>query len=191
MSGAKTGETHERKEGGTIDSAAKSNFTEAFERVVHAVPHEAEFGAVEIVRTTVRPGRETQLTVMLDREGGLDIATCERVAARINAALDAFPDEYTLEVSSAGLSRPLIKIEDYDRFRGRSAKIITTTLVASAKTHRGVLGGTSGQDVILQTGAKNETELPIPFAAIKSANLEYDIRADLTRAKREKQSNKA
>ena len=39
-----------------------------------------------------------------------------------------------------------------------------------------------------ETGPKNNMELPIPIAAIKTANLEYDPRADLQRAKREKQS---
>ncbi|HEX4351744.1 MAG TPA: hypothetical protein VHZ95_02495, partial [Polyangiales bacterium] len=60
--------------------------------------------------------------------------------------------------------------------------------IGNAKTHRGVLAGVRGTNVILRTGAKGETELPIPIDAIKSANLEYDIRADLQRAKREKQS---
>jgi ribosome maturation factor RimP len=171
------------------DSAAGASFAEAFDRVVQAIPTDSEFAAIEIVMATVRPGRTAQLTVMVDREGGVDIATCERIAARVNAALDAFPDTmYTLEVSSAGVDRPLVKPADYDRFNGRNAKVITTIAIDNAKTHRGIIGGTRGNDVLLRTGAKGETELPIPFAAIKSANLEYDIRADLQRAKREKQS---
>jgi ribosome maturation factor RimP len=171
------------------DSAAGANFGEAFERVVQAIPADSEFAAIEIVTATVRPGRTAQLTVMVDREGGVDIATCERIAARINAALDAFPDTmYTLEVSSAGVDRPLVRPADYDRFAGRDAKIITTVAIENAKTHRGILVGIRGNDVILRTGAKGDTELPIPIASIKSANLEYDIRADLQRAKREKQS---
>jgi len=170
------------------ESASKTSLGEAFERVVHAIPHEPAFRAIEIVTSTVRPGRTTALTVMVDRDGGVDIATCERIAARINAALDAFPDEYTLEVSSAGVDRPLVKPSDYDRFDGRNAKVVTTLPIGNAKTHRGVLGGLRGTNLILRTGAKGETEVPIPIAAIKSANLEYDIRADLQRAKREKQS---
>jgi ribosome maturation factor RimP len=170
------------------ESAGGSSFGEAFERVVHSLPHEPQFQTIEIVTANVRPGRTSALTVMVDREGGVDIETCERIAARINVALDAFPDEYTLEVSSAGVDRPLVKPADYDLFNGRNAKIVTTTPIANAKTHRGILGGLHGTNVILRTGAKNETELPIPIAAIKSANLEYDIRADLQRAKREKQS---
>jgi ribosome maturation factor RimP len=167
-------------------STGGTSLAEAFERIVRALPHEAPFRTIEVVTTSVRPGRTTALTLMVDREGGLDIATCERIAARVNVALDAFPDEYTLEVSSAGLDRPLVKPADYDRFDGRLAKIVTTLAIGNAKTHRGILAGVRGTNVILRTGAKNETELPIPLAAIKSANLEYDIRADLQRAKREK-----
>ena len=170
------------------ESASGTSLGEAFERVVHAIPHEPAFRAIEIVTATVRPGRTAALTVMVDREGGVDIETCERIAARINVALDAFPDEYTLEVSSAGVDRPLVKPADYDRFEGRNAKVVTTLAIGNAKTHRGILGGVRGTNVILRTGANGETELPIPIAAIKSANLEYDIRADLQRAKREKQS---
>ncbi len=170
------------------ESASKSSFIEAFERVVHALPHEPAFRAIEIVTTAARPGRTTALTVMVDRDGGVDIAVCERIAARINVALDAFPDEYTLEVSSAGVDRPLTKPGDYERFSGRNARVVTTLAINNAKTHRGVLGGVRGTNVILRTGAKADVELPIPIATIKSANLEYDIRADLQRAKREKQS---
>jgi ribosome maturation factor RimP len=169
-------------------SASTAGFSEAFERVVHSLPHEPAFRAIEIVTTTVRPGRTTELIVMVDREGGVDIETCERIAARINVALDAFSDEYTLEVSSAGVDRPLVKPADYERFDGRNAKVVTTLPIGNAKTHRGILGGVRGTNVILRTGANGETELPIPIATIKSANLEYDIRADLQRAKREKQS---
>lgn len=159
----------------------KTLFAEAFERVVHALPHQSEFRDVEIVDTGARRHRhETALHVTVDREGGVDVATCERIAARINAALDAFPDPYTLEIESAGLNRPLTKPPDYDRFAGRDVKVVTTLVIDGAKTHRGRLDGVRGTNVILNRGGK---ELPIPIAVIKSANVEYDVRADLQRAK--------
>src|SRR5579884_3113450 len=156
-------------------------FAQAFERVVHALPHDPQFRDVEVVGSAVQRGhRQSVLHVTVDREGGVDVATCERIASRINAALDAFPDPYTLEVESAGLNRPLTKASDYDRFAGRDAKIVTTLAIEGAKTHRGTLDGVRGTNVILRrTGG----ELPIPIAVIKSANLEYDVRADLQRAK--------
>ena len=59
-------------------------------------------------------------------------------------------------------------------------KIVTTLSIENAKTHRGRLDGVRGTNVIL---ARDKGELPIPIAVIKSANLEYDVRADLQRAK--------
>ena len=163
------------------DLGAEDLFSQAFERVVHALPHEPAFRDVEIVSTRAhRHRQQSVLHVTVDREGGVDVATCERIAARINAALDAFPDPYTLEVESAGLNRPLTKPSDYDRFSGRDAKIVTTLAIENAKTHRGKLDGVRGTNVIL---LRPGGELPIPLALIKSANLEYDVRADLQRAK--------
>jgi ribosome maturation factor RimP len=78
------------------------------------------------------------------------------------------------------LNRPLTKPSDYDRFTGRDVKIVTTLAIENAKTHRGKLDGVRGTNVIL---ARERGELPIPIAVIKSANLEYDVRADLQRAK--------
>jgi len=129
------------------ESAQARPFAEAFERIVRAIPHEPAFRAIEIVTSAIRPGRTSALTVMVDREGGVDIVTCERIAARINVALDAFPDEYTLEVSSAGVDRPLVKPADYDRFDGRNAKVITTQAIGNAKTHRGILAVSSGDGI--------------------------------------------
>jgi ribosome maturation factor RimP len=171
------------------DQPSKSSFIEAFENVVQAIPADPAFAEIEIVAADVRPGRTAALSVLIDRVGGVDIESCERVAAHINAALDAFPESmYTLEVSSAGLERPLVKPDDFDRFAGKNAKVITTVAINNAKTHRGVLAGMRGTDVILRTGTKTLSDFPIPIEAIKSANLEYDPRADLQRAKREKQS---
>jgi ribosome maturation factor RimP len=163
-------------------ASAESLLAEAFERVVHALPHEPAFRDVEIVNTAVRRHRQaTSLHVTVDRDGGVDVGTCERIAARINAALDAFTDPYTLEIESAGLDRPLTKPSDYNRFAGRDVKVVTTLAIESAKTHRGRLDGVRGTNVILtQPGGR---ELPIPIAVIKSANVEYDVRADLQRAK--------
>jgi ribosome maturation factor RimP len=154
----------------------------AFERAVAELPHDPAFANVEVVIAEVRPHRSTtELALTLDREGGLDMETVERAAAYINAALEPIPDLYTLEVESAGVDRPLVKPADYDRFAGNDVKIVTTLTIASAKTHRGRLVGLRDANVILATKAG---ELPLPLAAIKSANIEYDIRADLQRAKR-------
>ena len=160
--------------------------TQAFERAVEEIAHDKRFAGVEIVQHLARRGRRTSsLSVTIDREGGVDLATCERIAGAINARLDAYGDPYTLEVESAGLNRPLTKPGDYERFAGRDAKIVTSLLVQGGKTHRGVLRGVRGTNVILDTA---KGELPLPLAAIDRANLEYDVRSDLKRDKKQRKS---
>jgi len=178
--------------GGRMQSSPEpSALTDAFERIVHGLPHQREFSGLEIVTTRARRNRDgLALSVMVDNVGkstGVDIATCERVAARINVGLDAFTEPYTLEVESAGLNRPLVKPSDYERFTGENVRVVSSLAIHNAKTHRGKLAGVRGSNVILETAAG---ELPIPLEVVKSANIEFDIRADLQRAKRTKHEQK-
>jgi len=128
------------------------------------------------------------LTLVVDREGGVDVAHCEQIAARVNEALAHCDEPYVLSVESAGLERPLIKPQDYDRFREREVVVKTTLAIDHEYTHAGVLAGVRGSAVVLRT---LKGELPIPLAAIKSAHLAYDPRADLRRAKQEKRDRHA
>jgi ribosome maturation factor RimP len=159
---------------------------EAFERAATALPVEDGFVDVEIVLHQARRTKgATALTLVVDRPGGVDLALCERIAGRINDALDASSSEpYTLEVESAGLDRPLRRSADYERFKNSDVKIQTSLTVNGAKTHRGRLLGIRGTNVILQSA--DGAELPLPLEIIKSARLEFDIRADLSREKRER-----
>ncbi len=161
---------------------------ETFERTALGLPYDPAFADVEIVTHGARrQGRVTLLSLVVDRPSGVDVALCERVAARLNAALDAETDLYTLEVESAGLDRPLTKPGDYERFRDSAVRVVTTLAVGGAKTHRGKLLGVRETNVILLTP---KGELPLPLALIKSANLEYDIRSDLRREKQQKRENR-
>jgi ribosome maturation factor RimP len=169
-------------------SSHEMGLVETFERAALSVPHDPAFTDVEIVASaTRRQGRVTVLSLVVDRPGGVDIALCERVARKLNDALEAEPDPYTLEVESPGLDRPLSRPADYERFRDSAARIVTTLAIGGAKTHRGTLLGVRDTNVILLTP---KGELPLPLSLIKSANLEYDIRSDLRREKQKKRENR-
>lgn len=173
----------------SMEHQERLTVTQAFERAIEQIARDSRFPGVEIVAHAARRGRNsTSLSLTIDRDGGVDLATCERIAARINAELETCGELYTLEVESAGLNRPLTKPGDYERFRGRNAKIVTSLLVRGNKTHRGVLQGVRGTNVILNTG---KGELPLPLATIDRANLEYDIRSDLTRDKKQRKATEA
>jgi ribosome maturation factor RimP len=161
--------------------------TIAFERVVDAIAHDAAFSGVEVVRRSAQRRRgNLGLALTIDREGGVDVALCERVAARVNAALVGFRDRYSLEVESAGLERPLVRPDDYARFAGRPARVVTALSIQGGKVHRGILQGLNGTNVVLETA---RGPLPLPLATIKSARLEFDPRADLTRDKRKRKNH--
>ncbi len=162
---------------------------EAFEGAANALPFEEEFRDVEIVSHRARRhGRSVELSLTVDRSGAIvDLAFCERVAARLNAALEAETDPYTLEVESAGLDRPLVRPADYERFRDRNVVVTTTLAIEHEYTHRGTLRGVRGNAVILERAAG---ELPIPLELVKAAKIDYDFRADLQRAKRERREKR-
>ncbi|MBV8343990.1 MAG: ribosome maturation factor RimP [Candidatus Eremiobacteraeota bacterium] len=154
---------------------------EAFEQQLDAIVHDRQFDGLEIVQHHARPVSGTlELSVTIDRPGGVDLALCERVAAYINASLGTQNEAYTLEIESAGLDRPLHREADYHRFTGQRARIVTTLTINGAKTHRGLLRGLRGEAVVVETDAG---ELLLPLAAIKSARLEFDPRQDFQRDK--------
>jgi ribosome maturation factor RimP len=160
----------------------------AFERAALGLPHEAEFREVEIVaHRAQRHGRTSELVLTVDRAGGVDLTLCERIAARLNALLQGEPEAYTLEVESPGLDRRLGRPADFERFRGENVRIFTTLPIESRRTHRGKLLGVRGNAVILETA---DGEFPIPLEMLKSANIEYDYRADLRREKRERREKR-
>ena len=156
----------------------------AFERAAHELSFDPALQGIELISTSHHKHRgSTELRVIIDKPGGVDVATCERISRKLNAALDMYPELYTLSVESAGLERPLLRPADYERFVGHSVKLTTDIMVRGAKTHRGRLEGLRGTNVIL---AQRDGELPLPLALIKHANIEFDPRADLTREKKER-----
>jgi ribosome maturation factor RimP len=162
----------------------KGDIAAAFERELDAVVHDKAFVGLEIVQHRVRSVRgATELRVTIDAAGGADLALCERLAGRINSSLGGVSADYSLEVESAGLDRPLVRPKDYERFAGARVRIVTSLTVNGGKTHRGVLRGLRGETAVLET---ERGELLLPMAAIRSANLEYDVRLDLQRDKQQR-----
>jgi ribosome maturation factor RimP len=86
---------------------------------------------------------------------------------------DWIPFSYTLEVSSPGLDRPLVKEADFRRFAGKKAKVRTRTPIEGENLFRGViLDAAEGRvDLEVESGRRIE----ISLAEIERANLIIDI----------------
>ncbi len=100
---------------------------------------------------------------------------CERVSQQLSVILDVedlIPGPgYILEVSSPGMDRALKKAADFERFRGRKAKIVTTEPVGDAKFFEGRLAGLAPGKVRIELQGKQAKVVEIPLDAIRKANL--------------------
>ena len=107
----------------------------------------------------------------LDRDHRMTVDDCAEISHAISAVLDVadpIPGTYTLEVSSPGIDRPLVRPHDYERFAGFEAKLETTEPLDGRKRFSGLLEGLEGDEVLL----RQEGELVrIPFRAIRKAKL--------------------
>ncbi len=70
--------------------------------------------------------RRLTIRIFIDKPNGITHADCELISTQVGTILDVeqvVPGSYTLEVSSPGLDRKLVKAEDFERFRGRKARL--------------------------------------------------------------------
>ena len=128
----------------------------------------------EVVRIALTGsiGRKT-LQVMADRKDGSQISVddCAQISQTLSAIFDVedpVPGAYDLEVSSAGIDRPLTRAKDFAAYAGFEAKIETRLPVNGRKRFRGPLGGLNGETVVITV---DDTTFEIPFNAISTAKL--------------------
>ena len=102
-------------------------------------------------------------------------ADCERVSQQLSVILDVeelVPGPgYVLEISSPGMDRALNKATDFERFRGRLAKITTTEPVGNAKFFEGRLVGFANGKVRMELKGKEARTIELPLETIRKANL--------------------
>ena len=107
--------------------------------------------------------------------GAISHADCERVSQQLSVILDVeelIPGPgYILEVSSPGLDRPLRKAEDFERFKGRLAKISTSEPIGEAKFFEGRLAGFAEGKVRMELKGKEARMVEVPLGMIRKANL--------------------
>jgi ribosome maturation factor RimP len=105
-----------------------------------------------------------RLRIVIDRDGGVDLALCERVTRHLRDLLL----DYALEVSSPGPERPLVKPEHFRRYLGRRARVRTREPRDGHKSFTGELVGASDEEV---TVAAASGVVTIPYSEINRSNL--------------------
>ena len=128
-----------------------------------------------------RVGRDPLLRLFIDKNDGITLDECADVSRELSLILDvedAISSNYTLEVSSPGLDRPLKKQSDYERFTGRLIKIRTYEPLPDDKGNKRktFLGKLEGlfDGVVKMTLAEGQTA-SIPLDRVAKANLEFEF----------------
>lgn len=136
---------------------------------------EPSLGAMgyRVVRVVVTSGRRPTLQVMAERldDAAMTVEDCAAISHSVSALLDVadpIAGAYTLEVSSPGIDRPLVRAEDYDRFSGYQAKIELSEPVGGRKRFRGCLLGVADGEIRLAT---DTGEARLPLGAVARAKL--------------------
>lgn len=130
---------------------------------------------VELVKIKFSRGNRNVLDISVDRLDGesVSIKDCRTASHNFSGILDLeedlFPENYSLEVGSAGVERPLVKKDDYKRFAGKIVILKLHNLYNQSKRIQGELLGIEGELVKI----KDKDIHVIEFENIKSANLVF------------------
>ncbi len=111
---------------------------------------------------------------MADRADGALIAVedCETISHAVSAVLDVddpIPGPWHLEVSSAGIDRPLTRIKDWNRFAGHIARAETDMPVDGRKRFSGTVLGADATAARLRLD--DGTEVSLPHERLRRARL--------------------
>jgi len=132
-------------------------------------------------------GNNSVLKIFIDKSTGISHHDCELVSEQVGTVLDVedlIPSSYTLEVSSPGLERKLVKESDYTRFGGKLARIQTRIPLRQQKLFRGRLQGLIEGKVQLELPSGDLLEIPLDV--IREARLEFDWAAERQRERPDK-----
>jgi len=123
-------------------------------------------------------GRHSILRVYIDSSAGVSVDDCALVSRQVSSVLDVedpISTEYSLEVSSPGMNRPLFKLSHYEQFIGQEVKFKTFRPQYGANCGTGQRKFRATIDSIKENNVLFSTEdneiITIPFLEIEKGNL--------------------
>ena len=126
----------------------------------------------ELVRLRLMGGRKPTLQIMAERpDGYIEVEGCAEISRQVSAILDVedpIAGEYTLEVSSPGIDRPLTRLKDFERWDGYEAKLETDEPIDGRRRFKGTLAGVEGDEVLIEV---DEGTVGLRFEWLSDAKL--------------------
>ncbi len=146
------------------------------ERVEELIEPTLEAMGYRLVRLRFTGGTKAVLQVMAERvdDGEMDVDDCAQISRALSPLLDVedpIPGAYTLEVSSPGIDRPLVRRADFERFAGFEIKLELGQPRDGRRRFRGRLLGVEDDAVRLDLAGAPGESLALPLADIAEAKL--------------------
>ena len=137
----------------------------------------AEPEGLEVVEVEVKGGGAHRFVrISIDKPEGVSHADCEFVSTQVGTILDVEDvvpgGRYTLEVSSPGVERKLLKPQDYERFQGKKAKLTLREPIEGRRNWEGILGGLEAG--IVSLGIDHGNTLRFPLEMVEKAHLKFE-----------------
>jgi ribosome maturation factor RimP len=121
-------------------------------------------------------GRRSVFRIYIDNESGVTLDGCSKVSRQISAMLDVedpIQGEYTLEISSPGLNRPLFELAHYQKQIDKRIKVHLRIPINGQSNFVGMLLRVENDNIHLLVDAEEKV---LPFSDIEKANVIADIR---------------
>ena len=144
---------------------------EQVERLVEPAINAMGYELVRVHLTGGRNKRVLQIMAEPHKAETMTVDDCAQISRTVSALLDVedlIPGEYTLEVSSPGIDRPLVKRKDFERYAGYEIKLEASRTIDGRRRFRGRLKGLIDDRVCIEVD-NGQTE--ISFADITKAKL--------------------
>jgi ribosome maturation factor RimP len=128
----------------------------------------------ELVRVAIIGRERPTVQIMADRADGaaIGVADCEAISRAVGAVMDVedpIPGQWMLEVSSAGIDRPLTRRKDWNRFVGHLARAELAVPLAGQKRFSGIVLG--ADEVFARLRLDDGTEVALPWTDLRRAKL--------------------
>lgn len=122
----------------------------------------------------IQQGRYSTLRIYIERADGITIEDCEKVSRQVSAILDVdepISGEYTLEVSSPGLDRPLFTAEQFEQYKGSEVNVRMRSPVEGRRKFKGIINSISGDVAVIQVDG---TDFNLDLSDLEKANIVFE-----------------
>ena len=122
-------------------------------------------------------GKHSVLRIYIDSAEGITVEDCSRVSHQVSGVLDVeepIKGQYTLEISSPGVDRPLFSAEQFARFVGSKVRLRLYHPLEGKRKINGVIEQVDGEDITIRDSA-SEQHFQLQMDDIDKANIIADL----------------